>query len=93
VNNGTGTAIKLLQRALNETGDLALAIDGFIGERTLAASSAGGAPALRRLLLDRQKHYYDIVTAHPGDMKFLKGWLNRNNALALLVNINFNAIA
>ncbi|MGB8352633.1 MAG: glycosyl hydrolase 108 family protein [Chthoniobacteraceae bacterium] len=93
VNNGMGTAIQLLQRALNESGDLSLAIDGHIGLRTLAAAHAGGPPALRRLLLERQKHYYDIVTTHPGQMKFLKGWLTRNNTLAALVNINFNAIA
>jgi len=37
VNNGAGEAIMLLQRALNESGSLALAADGYIGPVTLAA--------------------------------------------------------
>jgi lysozyme family protein len=95
VNNGPGQAVTLLQRSLNEAAalDPALAVDGFLGPQTCAAAQAGGPTALRRLLLNRQSLYYDIVTAHPTDAKFLRGWLNRNQALALLVNINFNAIA
>lgn len=95
VNNGSGTAVKLLQQALNQAGDLnpPLAVDGFIGPATIAAANAGGPSGLRRLLILRQKLYYNIVTSHPTDRKFLKGWTNRNNDLATLVNVNFNAIA
>jgi lysozyme family protein len=93
VNNGAGTAARLLQRALKEAGNPGLAVDGFIGAATLAAARTGGAAGLRRLLLERSGYYRDIVTAHPADEKFLKGWLDRNNDLAALTGINFHALA
>ncbi len=87
VNNGVGTAVRILQRAVG------VDVDGFIGPKTIAAAISGGRDALKRMLIARQSHYYDIVTWHPGDAKFLKGWLNRNNDLCAFVGIQPTSLA
>jgi lysozyme family protein len=82
VNNGRGTAAKLLQRALNAAGGAtALEVDGFIGAKTIAAAQRIGEKGTAYLLQSREQLYYDIAHNHPTQKKFLNGWLDRNRDL------------
>ena len=97
VNGGIAAARKLLQRSINaclrkapmaRTRPAFLKVDGAIGEVTLAALlwvlgyPALGMPALiaafREVAADR---YRAIAAADPSQKRFLKGWLNRAEAL------------
>jgi lysozyme family protein len=84
VNNGSGEAIRLLQSTLSN-----VSVDGDLGPKTLAAlNAAAGRPELLRMyLLARCGYYRRIVANHPGDGKFLRGWLNRVNDLASFLQI------
>jgi lysozyme family protein len=78
VNCGTGTSIKLLQRAVNTLASPAIAVDGQLGPGTLGAANAQAPAALMQALCQVQKAYYQaIVDRNPGQSVFLKGWLNR----------------
>jgi lysozyme family protein len=73
VHNGKSLVHKWLQRALN------LEDDGIIGPVTLDAVNA--CSDIRKLI-DRMKeeakrYYMAIVSAHPDQAQFLKGWLTR----------------
>lgn len=83
VNAGRTNGARLLQRAINRTGlASALAEDGQIGPRTLAAAAAVPfldlRAAFRAVVAER---YRAIVAANPSQKKFLEGWLNRAAAL------------
>lgn len=79
VNNGTGRAIKWLQEALIVT------VDGVIGPKTIEAARASVPHLIAGSLLQRRENFYRSIAK--GRMaKFLKGWLNRNNDLRLLVS-------
>lgn len=75
VNAGPARAAKWLQAAVGAT------VDGDIGPKTIAAAGAFGSPRqLANILLDRtEAHYRSIARGRLA--KFLRGWLNRNNAL------------
>lgn len=77
VNNGTGRAAKWLQQECGVTAD------GVIGAVTIAAAASKGAAVAQALLDRREAFYRDIATGRM--QKFLKGWLNRNDALRELV--------
>lgn len=81
VNAGSGRAGKWLQQAINGHG-VNLVVDGEIGDKTVAAANSGGTRVLQlpEQLLDRTEEHYRSI-AHGRLAKFLKGWLNRNNAL------------
>jgi lysozyme family protein len=84
VNMGVGTAIKLLQRAINDLvpKERWIAVDGVIGEQTLKAAKTLDAKRLAlQLCARREERYYAIVRANPTQQKFLRGWLNRLNDL------------
>jgi lysozyme family protein len=87
VNNGMGTSILLLQRALNKSGaNPLLAEDGQIGSKTVfCAQHAERSELLEHLLSLREQRYHDIVAANPSQNKFLNGWLDRNVDLATFV--------
>jgi lysozyme family protein len=87
VNNGRGTAAKLLQLALNRVvaSNPLLVVDGFIGAKTIAAATASGEKGLATLLQLRAQRYFDIVHNHPTQKKFLNGWIDRNNDLSRAV--------
>lgn len=73
VNAGNGRAAKWLQQAVG------VAADGAIGPKTIAAATSFTGD-LAQILLDRtEEHYRSIARGRLA--KFLKGWLNRNNAL------------
>ncbi|MFZ8854170.1 MAG: putative peptidoglycan-binding domain-containing protein [Armatimonadota bacterium] len=84
VNMGVGTAIKLLQRAINDLlpTDKWVTVDGKLGRQTLIATKTLDPYKLTLRLCDRrEERYYAIVRANPTQRKFLKGWLNRLNDL------------
>jgi lysozyme family protein len=78
VNCGTGTAIKLLQKAVNTLVNPPIAVDGQLGPGTLGAVNGQDPAALMQALCQVQQDYYQaIVTRNPSQAVFLKGWLNR----------------
>jgi lysozyme family protein len=81
---GTSTAIKLLQRAINDLlpQEKWIAVDGVLGQQTLKVAKALNPAQLALRLCDRrEERYRAIVRANPKLGKFLKGWLNRLNDL------------
>lgn len=78
VNCGTGTAVKLLQRAINKLLPKALDVDGQLGPATLGAANAQDPAALLQAVCQVQREYYQaIVDRNPTQAVFLKGWLAR----------------
>jgi len=81
VNAGTGMAAKFLQRAV-DTKD-----DGAIGAGTLAATSNHQpSQVLERFSDQKEAFYQGIVSRHPEQSKFLKGWLSRVEAVEKAAN-------
>lgn len=85
VNNGIGRSIKFYQELRG------LTVDGAFGPKTKAdMHKVGDMPPqeqkdLAIKLVDRRERFYRSI-ATGTQKKFLKGWLNRNNALRKLVN-------
>lgn len=80
VNNGVKQASKFLQRAVGVDDD------GFIGQQTINAvhsdDASGLTPHVIGDILDQRKDFYEaIVHRDPTQSKFLKGWLNRIEAV------------
>ena len=75
VNQGRGTAVRVLQRAINGKGGK-ISVDGGFGPGTKAAL-AKHTPELDRVRCYRSKHYYDLVNKKPEQEKFLFGWYRR----------------
>ena len=75
VNQGKGTAVKVLQRATNAKG-ADLAVDGGMGPKTLQAINTY-KPSDHRVRCYRLKHYYDLVNRKPEQERFLFGWFRR----------------
>ena len=75
VNQGRGTAVKILQRAINGKGGK-LTVDGGFGSGTKAALSKY-KPSSERVRCYRLKHYYDLVNKKPEQERFLFGWYRR----------------
>jgi lysozyme family protein len=84
VLDGAGRAMRALQNACGLTGT---DIDGAWGPITLAAATATAKDADRlmraadRMLDWRAARYHNLVEEHPKLAKYLKGWLNRTDAL------------
>jgi len=74
VNNGKGRAVTWLQEILG------VKVDGFIGPVTLVAAQKSDPAAVAGKLLARRATFYRSI-ARGQKVKFLKGWLNRNDAL------------
>ena len=75
VNQGRGTAVKILQRAINGKGG-DIDVDGGFGPGTRAAL-AKHTPEVDRVRCYRLKHYYDLVNKKPEQERFLFGWYRR----------------
>jgi len=82
VNQGVGTAGRLLQFALNDYG-CHLTVDGKIGEQTLKAiwSQPDTTAIGMAFLAKSRKHYADIVEKNPSQQRFLMGWNSRIDGL------------
>ena len=75
VNQGRGTAVKILQRAINGKGGN-LTVDGRFGPGT-SFGLAKYKPSIDRVRCYRLKHYYDLVNKKPEQERFLFGWYRR----------------
>lgn len=74
-NSGVGTAGRKVQKILG------IATDGIIGTGTInAINNADASTLFTQLKAEREAFYRSIVHNNPGQEKFLKGWLNRNNS-------------
>jgi lysozyme family protein len=75
VNAGTGTAVRLLQRILEQD------VDGILGKNSMAAVQRAVADPNNQLCQDYvagQRAYYQNLAANkPSQQSFLKGWLNQ----------------
>gem|GEM_PF-1335178 len=74
VNMGDKTSVKMLQKILGVTQD------GIIGPQTLAAIGNYNGDLIDEFL-DARESRYEAIAKHPGQGVFLKGWLNRLDAL------------
>lgn len=74
VNGGNG--IRWLQEALTHIG-IPCSADGIWGPATKKAAQHAGTDALAVLCKRREQYFRAIVDAHPGQDKFLGGWLAR----------------
>ena len=75
INQGKGTAVIVLQRAVNSKGG-DLKVDGGLGPKTIEAINKY-KPCDNRTRCYRLKHYYDLVNKKPEQEKFLFGWFRR----------------
>lgn len=76
VNMGVGRAARFLQKAVGAS------VDGSIGPGTLqCAANCDTGDALVAYCDTREAYYRNLVASNPKLGVFLKGWLNRLNAL------------
>lgn len=82
VNMGVGRAVRLLQDALG------CDVDGDFGPRTRTAADGCDPGTTIMACCDRRESYYRMLAERrPRMKKFLKGWLNRLNALRAEVGL------
>lgn len=83
VNMGKKAAVKLLQQAVNTLpAGPSVTVDGVLGPKTIGAAIDEKPESLADLIEDAaDSRYRSIVENNPGQRKFLKGWLNRDDAL------------
>lgn len=79
VNQGAGTAKRMLQIALNVT------VDGVIGPKTIKAAHDGGIGAVVRFLTARAVRYHETMRDVPELNVFAHNWYFRLFILALHV--------
>lgn len=81
VNMGLGYAKRLLQQAVGTKAD------GIWGPKTWAAiKGSSDFIAVASMIEMRKVRYVEIADRNPKNVVFLKGWLNRANALAKAVS-------
>lgn len=68
-------AIKYVQRLVGATED------GIVGKQTLARLNAKGDGLVLPIYNYRKDFYHRIVASRPNQKRFLRGWINRLNAL------------
>ena len=68
-------AIKYVQRLVGATED------GIVGKQTLSRLNAKGDGLVLPIYNYRKDFYHRIVASRPNQKRFLRGWLNRLNAL------------
>lgn len=78
VNMGSGTAVKLLQRAVNTLQTEQIATDGTWGPATVAAANTPHSDlVVVAFIQQRKRHYQAIVAMKPELSKYLVAWLAR----------------
>lgn len=93
VNHGPRGAKRLLQRALNDCGK-AVAVDGVVGPKTLAAARETPADALAKAYIEQRRAlYHRIVERNESQNVFLRGWLNRVADLETAIGLSINESA
>jgi lysozyme family protein len=76
INDGLGTCIKMIQRAL------ATVVDGVLGPITLAKINASNQESLLYAFnVEATTEYNDIVAKDPAKKVYLTGWVNRVTAI------------
>jgi len=77
VNAGTGAAAIITQEVLNKTFNKGLAVDGGIGNLTIAAINSVDQVMLQSAIVEaRRKHYDSLQISHPD---WYDGWIIRLN--------------
>lgn len=86
VNRGVGTAVKLMQSALNENlANADLAEDGVIGPKTIALINAQEPNMIGMWFCEAcQIRYAKICELNQTQLRFLRGWLARSHKLQRL---------
>ena len=79
VNQGEGTAKRMLQIALNVT------VDGIVGDQTITAAFKSGPNIVRRFMAQRMARYMRLVMKDPTQEVFVENWSNRLMKLAQLI--------
>ena len=94
INHGPSTAIRLLQKTINETDLHDLATDGILGPNTTKAANNCYSLMARyftnQICHTREKFYLHIVKNNPSQRVFLKGWLKRCDSFLTEVPYNGN---
>ena len=87
VNHGPAQGVKLSQRGYNRcvTHGVKLAVDGILGPLSRKALQTDTDKVVRTIIEARREFYEGIVKSRPDQGVFLKGWLNRANALEKLL--------
>ena len=90
VNAGTGSAVKILQKAINKVYDVTIATDGVIGNITVtyANNKSKLNELVNEFINQRRLYYQNLVKRKLTNQKFLKGWLNRVNIITEFVERN-----
>jgi lysozyme family protein len=82
LNLGQKPAVRLLQRSLQDYGE-EVVIDGVMGDNTRAATfRVTPVEDLARAVINKVDRHYRAIAVGGNKERFLKGWINRNNALA-----------
>lgn len=78
VNAGPGTAVKLLQQAINDLGGIRIPVDGAWGPITVAAANNQNQTMLLNAFRQaRIAHYQAIAAANPELSQYLPEWIAR----------------
>lgn len=80
VNQGTGGATRCLQIALGN-----LAVDGIMGEQTIAAAFKSTQPLTRQFMAQRMVRYIRTIMKDNSQEAFADNWSNRLMRLAMVV--------
>lgn len=80
INHGPKNAVLILQRTLNRF-HYDLKVDGIIGSKTIAAAKAVGDTLLGEFFKERRMFYDKIISTHPDQNVFYRGWMNRMEKL------------
>jgi len=82
LNLGQKPSVRLLQRSLQDYGE-EVVIDGIMGDNTRAACfRVTPVEDLARAVINKADRHYKAIAIGSSKERFLKGWINRNNALA-----------
>jgi len=82
VNRGVKPAVKQAQMVGEDLSEIALLIDGVLGPRSANAINVVNPTSFCMAYIDASREYYRRLAARvPRQKTFLKGWLNRMDAL------------